>query len=367
MTRGARNVPATMSILKTRRAAWPGPLLIALTLVLATLAGVTTQALGWPLPWMVGPLFLVAGLRIAGLPLRPLPGGRHLGQWAIGTALGLYFTPAVVAQLAAHLGLVFGTAAAALALGGLCGILTLKLARVDPATAFFASLPGGASEMAHMAERWGGAVDRIAAAHALRLLLVVASVPMALSFSGVRGEDLYAPLARTVELPRLPLLVAVSLLGLGCLRLLRVPNAWVLGPLLAVALCAAQGMALSALPTPVVNAGQLLIGCALGARFSRSFFKAAPRFMAVSALCTLCALVLAAIVGTVLAWISGVPVATLILATAPGGVAEMCITAQVLQLGVPLVTACHVLRVAVLALGASSAYRLFARLTGAAA
>jgi len=42
--------------------------------------------------------------------------------------------------------------------------------------------------------------------------------------------------------------------------------------------------------------------------------------------------------------------ATLVLGTAPGGVAEMSITAKVLQLGVPVVTALHVTRVVVLLL-----------------
>ena len=36
-------------------------------------------------------------------------------------------------------------------------------------------------------------------------------------------------------------------------------------------------------------------------------------------------------------WV-GLHPATLLLATAPGGIAEMCITAKVLQLGVPVVT-----------------------------
>jgi len=51
------------------------------------------------------------------------------------------------------------------------------------------------------------------------------------------------------------------------------------------------------------------------------------------------------------------PIASLILATAPGGIAEMCITAKVLQLGVPLVTAAHVTRVAVLITTTGPTYR----------
>jgi hypothetical protein len=82
--------------------------------------------------------------------------------------------------------------------------------------------------------------------------------------------------------------------------------------------------------------------------------------MANAALTTLLTLALSALVALALA-ASGIPRATLILATAPGGVAEMCITAKVLQLGVPLVTACHILRLLVLTLAAPAAYRLFLR------
>jgi uncharacterized membrane protein AbrB (regulator of aidB expression) len=47
-----------------------------------------------------------------------------------------------------------------------------------------------------------------------------------------------------------------------------------------------------------------------------------------------------------------------VLATAPGGIAEMCITAKVLQLGVPLVTAAHVTRVVVLITTTGPTYRV---------
>jgi hypothetical protein len=45
---------------------------------------------------------------------------------------------------------------------------------------------------------------------------------------------------------------------------------------------------------------------------------------------------------------AGLHPATLVLATAPGGIAEMSITAKVLELGVPVVTAFHVTRVVLL-------------------
>jgi uncharacterized membrane protein AbrB (regulator of aidB expression) len=50
----------------------------------------------------------------------------------------------------------------------------------------------------------------------------------------------------------------------------------------------------------------------------------------------------------VLAHFSGINPATAILATAPGGIAEMSLTAKTLQLGVPIVAAFHVARMAII-------------------
>lgn len=336
---------------------------IALTLFIATLAATGARAASVPLPWMLGPLFAVALLRLCNIGLLPLPGGRHAGQWAIGTSLGLYFTPAVLGLLMDNLLLVGLVAGGALVVGMLCALMTWRLAPVDHPTAFFAALPGGASEMAVVAERFGGAIDRIAAAHALRVMIVVAIVPLALSIAGAHGSDLYQPLASRVDFARLPWLVAASLCGVALLAAARLGNAWVLGPLLGVGAVTGAGQELSALPAWAVNSGQLLIGCALGCRFSPAFFHAAPRFLAAATVSAFLAIVLGTVIAGGAAALSDAPLATLVLAAAPGGVAEMCITAKVLQLGVPLVTLCHALRVIVLTLGAPSLYRLFLRFT----
>ena len=49
------------------------------------------------------------------------------------------------------------------------------------------------------------------------------------------------------------------------------------------------------------------------------------------------------------------------LAVAPGGIAEMCVTAKVMHLGVPVVTAFQVARVVVLVLSSGVVYRVILR------
>ena len=62
-----------------------------------------------------------------------------------------------------------------------------------------------------------------------------------------------------------------------------------------------------------------------------------------------------------LAALTGQFAPSMILACAPGGIAEMAITARVLQLGVALVTAAHVTRVFVIVSLALPIYRLLLR------
>ncbi|HJV92692.1 MAG TPA: AbrB family transcriptional regulator, partial [Azonexus sp.] len=147
---------------------------------LAVLAGGLAQQLGIPLPWMIGPLFSIAIARTAGLRIEAPGGGRQAGQLAIGTALGLYFSAPVLAQLAAHALPITLIAGSAVVVGLLGAQLLLRWTGVDASTAFFSALPGGASEMVVLAERQGGAPDRVAAAHALRVMLVVSIVPFVL-------------------------------------------------------------------------------------------------------------------------------------------------------------------------------------------
>jgi hypothetical protein len=108
----------------------------------------------------------------------------------------------------------------------------------------------------------------------------------------------------------------------------------------------------------VVDGGQLLIGSALGVRFSPEFFRAAPRYLTAVALITLGLLGAAALYGWWLAGYAGLPVATSILATTPGGIGEMAITAKVLALGAPIVAAFHSVRLAALVLLIGGLFRL---------
>ncbi len=318
----------------------------ATTLLLGLAAALLCTLLHTPLPWMIGPLLSVAAARMMGVDLRAPTQARNAGQWVIGTSLGLYFTPDVVAKLVEFLPYIVAGSLFALALGAGGALMLRRTTGVAFKTAYFSTAIGGASEMANLAERNGARIDQVAAAHSLRVLMVVVTVPAILQYGGIHGLDPYIPGPRVVDAAGLIGLVAVTLTAALVVRRLNVPNPFVIGTLIAAAVLTASGIELSAIPTWASRAGQLLIGISLGVRFSREFLHTAPRFLSGVALYTVAALVVSALLGWVMSAMSGLHPATVILGTTPGGIAEMCITAKVLELGVPLVTAFHVIRMA---------------------
>jgi len=340
---------------KPARDSWLNP---ALALTLCTLAGALFAWLHVPLPWMLGPLVAMAICNFAGAELRAVRGSREVGQVAIGIALGLYFTPEVGGYVLSHWALLIGAGLFAIALGVLGGAILARLANVDRGTAFFASVPGGAAEMTLLGERYGARPDRIALAQSLRILIVVIVVPFALTYSGAHGSDPYlAAAGLRLDWLKLASLGAGAALAGALVTRLGLPNGFMFGPLaLTIALTTSE-VPLSSIPTEVTNVAQLLIGWVLGSRFERRSLGSAPRYVAAAVTSIVAGIACAAMFGALLAWGSGLSIPTLVLATAPGGIAEMCITAKVLQLGVPLVTAAHVSRVFLLILSTGPVYR----------
>jgi hypothetical protein len=196
----------------------------------------------------------------------------------------------------------------------------------------------------------------------VRVCIVVLVVPFAFTALGSHGADTYRPAQFTFYGPGLIALLGLAVLAGGTLAKLGTPNAWMLGPLSVTVALTLGGVSLSAIPTWLSNAAQVLLGCSLGSGFERESLRSSPRFIALVCLSVVLAMGASALAGWGLAVLGSVPAPTMVLATAPGGMAEMCVTAKVLQLGVPLVTAAHVTRVIILVTTTAPTFRLARRL-----
>ncbi|MDM0078310.1 AbrB family transcriptional regulator [Variovorax sp. J2P1-59] len=329
------------------------PIRVLATLLLAFVAASVCVVLHTPLPWMIGPLLAVSIASIAGVPTASHTPLRNAGQWVIGVALGLYFTPQVVSLVASVWWAIALAIAWALVMGWVFGLWLHRLhvermphipVRSMRATTYFSGAIGGASEMTLLAERAGARTDLVAAAHSLRVVLVTILVPFGMQWSGMHGLVINASSTREVHGGGLVLLAMATGIGGLALRATGRTNPWFMGPLLVAMGLTMAGQQVSGIPTWLSNAAQLVIAVSLGARFSREFLQTAPRWMATVAVGTLGLIALCGAFAWGLSRMTGLHPATMILGTSPGGIAEMSITAKVLQLGVPVVTAFQVCR-----------------------
>lgn len=335
---------------------------IATALALSICGGFLFSLVRIPLPWMLGPLFFVGLAGINGIKVSDIRGGRQAGQMIVGCALGLYFTPEVSRQLLEFGIYIVLAAFLAILAGGLGSLVLRRVSGIDAATAFFGSVPGGAAEMAVMAERAGARFDQVALCHSLRLLLVVSIIPIAVTMTGANGNSSYTPLTTAVVPEGLAVLILLAAFVSWLFMKTGMPNAWILGSLVASMGVTISGFTLSAVPPFLSVAAQILIGCALGTRFKPSLRSESRKLIKGVLAGAFCTLILSTLLGILIAWLIGESVPAMILATSPGGIAEMCLTAKILKLGVPLVTSFQVTRLAIVITCSLPLWNLFRRL-----
>jgi membrane AbrB-like protein len=329
------------------------------TPLIGIIGGILASYAHWPLPWMVGSLVAVILVKCCGpWQIAPLPGGRKAGQWVVGLGIGLHFNAAVIEQILNYsipivAGAIITTMVSAIA------VWLMRSSGHDRATAFFSSMPGGAAEMVNLGQRNGALLSQVAAAQSLRVVIVVLTVPAAFKF--FMGEGV--AVASHSEVSYYWLLVLFPLGGVAgwLLQYMRQPNPWMFGSIF-VSACASVWFDLHlALPTGASQFGQLMIGSSLGCFFERSFFRDAPGFLARSFLSTCLMIIIAGAAAAGLGWLTWLDFRSLTLGMMPGGIAEMSLTAETLQLSVPLVTAMQTLRLVLVLFLAEPLFRYWQR------
>src|SRR5690606_1775060 len=223
-----------------------------------------------PLPWMLGALVLTAITKMAGLQTSSHHRMRNAGQLIIGVGLGAYFTPVVLQEVGQYMGAIAAGAIFAVLLGFYGTWAISRFGKVDAKTAYFSSPIGGAAEMSVLAEHYGGRMDLVASAHSLRILTVVVTMSLAFRVLGL-GEAVPAAPSVTVDQFKLLILLAGAAAVALLAAKLKLPNAWVMGPMLLSILLTSQEWSLSSVPQWMINFAQLAIGWALGDKFGPSF------------------------------------------------------------------------------------------------
>ena len=264
----------------------------------------------------------------------------------------------MIEQVASHFALIF-FGALFTTLSSVISVWLLRRTGEDRATAFFASMPGGSGEMVNLGARNGAVLSQVAAAQSLRVLAVVLCVPAL--FKLLLGDGVPLNHAGSVSWGWLALIAPLGVLMALLWQRLRQPNPWLFGPLLVAAGVSLAGNLQIGLPNGASQIGQWLIGSGLACHFNRAFFRRAPSFLGRTLLATALCMLIAAGAAWALSLLTHLDLRSLTLGMMPGGIAEMSLTAETLQLSVPLVTALQVMRLLFVLFLAEPLFRQWAR------
>lgn len=326
---------------------WPR---LVLSYALAALAGWFFSRLHMPLPWMMGPLLMTAGLALTGVLRKPLPvRTRPFGQAVVATTVGLSFTEEALAVVLELLPLLIGMAMITTVLAMAVSVVQARLAGVRLSRMMLATFPIAPVEAAVIAEGFGVPPAPVIMAQSLRIAAIVLVVPTLLfAVDGFSRPDAVIGADARLDDPLLLLLPLSALAGAMLFRRLGWANPFFLGPLSVTAALTACGIVLPHYPPIILIGAQLILGSWLGSVFQPGILRSAGRELTISMLGTMVLLVLIGGAALLLARITPVDIRSLLLGIVPGGVTEMALTAQFLHQNVAVVTAAQIVRIFVL-------------------
>lgn len=327
---------------------------------LGAAGGAVFFALALPLPWMLGAMTAATAAALAGAPIA-VPGGVRNAMIAIlGILLGSQFTADVFASIAEWYVGLSGVVLTTAATVAVAYIAFRKLGGYDRATAYFASMPGGLSEMMVMGDAMGGDGRAISLTHGTRILVAVFLIAFYFRFvEGVAPVGLPVPAGpEAAAWHDIVALIACALVGYPAAKALRVPAAQLVGPMVLSASLHLSGLVAAHPPGELIAAAQVVLGAAIGARFVGMALSELRRIVVLAVLVTVLMVLVAAGAAYGLAAATDFSGTVLFLALAPGGLAEMSLIALSMGSAAAFVSTHHIARIMLIVVAGPLVFRL---------
>lgn len=332
-------------------AAWP----VVLPFLIGGAGAIVFYVLKLPLPFFLGSLAFSLVAAIMHVSIGVPKSFSVPVRCVLGVTIGTAFTPALLAQLPGMTGslAMFVPYTALLIVVG--QLFFERIAGFDRATAFFSSMPGGLTDMVMMSADAGGNQRAVTLIQSTRIVLLVFLVPIWLQFQD--GIKVGGAIVQTRHLWETSLLDLVVLLGLGWAgwrgaEWLKLAGAPIVGPMLASAVVHAAGLTAAKVPFEILTFSQVALGIMLGARFRGLTLHEFATTMVWGIAYTVILLALSVMAALAIERLTGFGHVAVLLAYAPGGQTELNLLAFILGTDVAFVALHHLVRLAIVILGA---------------
>jgi uncharacterized protein len=335
------------------------------TFMIALIGGSIFYVLQMPLPWMLGSLLAV--LLWNGYAKRKMAWPKqiwYVGLMIVGYTIGSTFTIETGREILSQLPVMALITVITIVFNLWMGYVTYRKTDITLASGLMGSTPGGLSQMTALClEVEDADLTVVTFMQTARLLSVVFVVPF-LAIHGLTGaaDGVSAVLSSNGNLPDMALshgiLLVVSVLFSGYLaKRFHLPTPYLLGPVLGTACLSLSGTAVPLLPKFWIGVSQLCIGTYTGMRMNLEQLKSCKQLIPFTMASVTGLLLFSLGIGWCLNYLYHIPLVTAFLSTAPGGIAEMSLTALQVHADLSIIVAFQLFRILVILLIVPSALK----------
>jgi membrane AbrB-like protein len=321
---------------------------IAETLAIAAAGGLALGLSGFPAGWISGSILAVAIAALAGRPMYVPMGMARVIFVLIGVSLGALVTPETLHGIATYPASVAVLVVATAIISYAGGYYLQVVHGWDAVSASLGAAPGGMSQVVAVATEMHADLRRIIIVQTLRVVIVAVGLPALLLVFGLSG-----PVTRGLggafdpsQAGELAILIAASTVVAVLAYLVRFPGGLLFGAMLTSAVLHGGGWFHAVVPWWVANAVMIALGGVVGARFANTPFRMLLQFVGAAFGSFLVSIVFMAIfAGALVAMVSNLHVADVLIAFAPGSVDAMMVLALALHIDPVYVGAHHLTRI----------------------
>jgi membrane AbrB-like protein len=314
------------------------------TLLIGAIGGAFFNHVGIPAGFLSGAMIFVGIAALAGRPMAvPAPFARVV-YVLIGISLGGAVTPETLKGIST-----WPLSVALLCVGTTCATFgsAFYLRKVhgwDMLSALFGSTPGALSQVMAHAHQHHSDLRGIAIVQMVRVVILTACLPVALSLFGLIPPGPGMRLAVSESVPEVVALVIVSAVAAIIAHYVRFPGGLIFGAMLASGILHGSGLIHAGMPWWIVAAVMISLGSLSGARFANTELRLLAKHCVAALGSFSVAVAIVAVFAGASAWLLKLQLSDIVVSFSPGALDAMMILALALHLDPIFVGAHHVAR-----------------------
>lgn len=333
------------------KAAWQQILIILFTLALGYLGAELATLIHLPVPALLGSGILIGFLAFTPLPLAMPTLMRNIGFTILGCSMGSSITQEMLANIGQWPLSLLGLALTVITMMILSTWVLTRFFQQTTNTALLASTPGALSTVVALASEGNGDLKTVVVFQSLRLILVMALLPIIIYSLDLQGNQALHPSSTSPLVWHALLALTLTAFALAqTLEKIKLPAAYVISGLLLSGTGHVSGYLQGGLPNPIISLGFVIIGCVIGTRL-KGIQVAELHSLSVAAVITVALSSLIAALGAgFIAAALDLPFGQVWIAYAPGGIEAMAALALALHYDPAYIAAHHLIRIVAITL-----------------